>query len=158
MFKAQIQQLNQWSRWKNQVALAVGGKLAVMGSVSVSRPSGLTAQASRKEEQILNIPCWLLGNHIISSPKRIPVLIELLLGPPPNRRENECLLPDVLSVATNRSTQPPTIKLVQNEKQAPVTGRSNDLYNRAFSPRHRHRPRKTISFILFFLGQGNMCV
>lgn len=140
------------------MALAVGGKLAVMASVSVSCPSGLTAQASQKEEQILNIPCWLLGNHVSSSPKRTPVLIEPLLGPPPNRHENECLLPDVLSVATNRSTQPPTIKLVQNEKRAPVTGRSNDLYNRAFSPRHRRRPRKTISLIFFFWTGEGVCV
>lgn len=121
--------------------------MAVMASVSVSCPSGLSAQSSQKAEQILNIPCWLLGNHVSPSPKRTPVLIEPLLGPPPNRRENECLLPDVLSVATNCSAQPPTIKFVQNEKRAPVTGRSNDLYNRAFSLRHWHRPRKTISFL-----------
>lgn len=37
------QKLNQWSIWKNQVALAVGGKLAVTASVSVSCPPGLTA-------------------------------------------------------------------------------------------------------------------
>lgn len=139
------------------MALAVGGKLAVMASVSVSCPSGLTAQASQKEEQILNIPCWLLGNHVSPSPKRTPVLIEPLLGPPPNHCVNECLLPDVLSVATNCSTQPPTIKLVQNEKRAPVTGRSNDLYNRAFSPRHRHRPRKTISLFLFSWTKEDVC-